>query len=81
MLPSMVRSLVDAWDESGRAIGEAGDALDLESRSVAPFTRLSLDGVGRRAVGPRRRDLQIARPCAEGDGPGSEAAAGDRRDG
>ncbi|MBT1165169.1 UPF0236 family transposase-like protein [Bifidobacterium felsineum] len=48
MLPSMVRGLADAWDESGKAIGEATDALDLESRSVAPFTRLSLTALGAR---------------------------------
>ena len=39
MLPVMVRGLADAWNESGTAIGEASDALNLESRSVAPFTR------------------------------------------
>ena len=37
MLPVMVRGPADAWDESATAIGEASDALDLESRSVAPF--------------------------------------------
>lgn len=58
MLPSMVRGLADAWDESGRAIGEAGDALDLESRSVAPFTRLSLTTSDAR---PSARDDEILR--------------------
>ena len=36
MLSVMVRGLADAWDESATAIGEALDALDLESRSVGP---------------------------------------------
>lgn len=48
MLPVMVRGLADAWNESATAIGEASDALDLESRSVAPFTRLSLTALGAR---------------------------------
>ncbi|MFC5222387.1 UPF0236 family transposase-like protein, partial [Bifidobacterium leontopitheci] len=48
MLAVMVRGLADAWEESGGAIGAASDALDLESRAVAPFTRLSLTALGAR---------------------------------
>lgn len=48
MLPVMVRGLAGAWEESGTAVGMASDALDLESRSVAPFTELSLTALGAR---------------------------------
>ncbi|NEG90656.1 UPF0236 family transposase-like protein [Bifidobacterium aerophilum] len=58
MLPVMVRGLADAWDDSATAIGEASDALDLESRSVAPFTRLSLAALGARLTA---RDDEIFR--------------------
>jgi hypothetical protein len=66
MLPVMLRGLASAWDESGGAIGEASDALDLESRAVAPFTRLSMTALGARLEA--RNDALLA-----SHGPGLKA--------
>ena len=57
MLPVMLRALADAWDESGGALKEAGDALDLESRAVAPFTRMAMRALSARL---ERRDDELA---------------------
>ena len=57
MLPIMLRALADAWDESGGALKEAGDALDLESRAVAPFTRMAMRALSARL---ERRDDELA---------------------
>ena len=56
MLVVMVRGPADAWERSGTAIGDAADALDLEPRAVAPFTRLALTALGVRL---RARDDKL----------------------
>lgn len=66
MLPPMMRALGRAWEESGEAIGRAGDALDLESWSVAPFVRIGAQALGARLTAEGDR-LFRAHPRDEKD--------------
>lgn len=73
MLPVMVRGLAGAWTESGRAVRRATDALELESLSVAPFTRLSLTALGARLTAEDDRLFACHDPALRATGRSSKS--------